>query len=602
MKKILSLLFASLLATFPLFSKGIEIDGICYILESDTAIVTYKDASTSGSNYADTIIIPEWVTYRNKSYQVTTIGSSAFADCTNLKHIIFPSSITYIQGSAFLGCTSLKELELPLGITTIGNYAFRMCTSLESIIIPETVKLIGTDLCSGCSLLTSIIWKARNCKIPDSYASSPFYAISTQIKSFVFGDEVQSVPSYLCGGMTSLKSLIITDEVTTISARAFTGCSNLESITIGKNVKKIEEDVFYNCKKLKTVYWNAQNFWTISDKTESPFYTLSISKIIFGEEVETIPDYLCYSKSIETLSLPKNVKKIGQYAFGSCKKLHSVDLGMVEEIGSGAFNYCDSLKSIKIPRTTQTIENSAFFMCVFLEQLHIGSGLTTIGNFAFSGCSRLSSITCFTSTPPTCGLKVFESVDKSIPLYVINESIELFWDANGWKDFLDIRPISASSVEEITDIQAEVTENSAILKWYKAEDVVVYIIEVQKDGEAIYNISFDKEGYLLYDSLIHKAPRKNNASIYAEETSSGWSYFITGLEENSKYTYSVTAKRDNSIAYQKSIIFKTYKSSTGVNTIINQEHFDVSKIIENGNVYIQCHNGTKYNILGRKVK
>ena len=53
-----------------------------------------------------------------------------------------------------------------------------------------------------------------------------------------------------------------------------------------------------------------------------------------------------------------------------------------------------------------------------IKKVVIADGVTNIGNFAFSSCKALTSITFKGSTPPTFGNDVFDSVDKSIPVYV----------------------------------------------------------------------------------------------------------------------------------------------------------------------------------------
>ena len=66
---------------------------------------------------------------------VTTIGSSAFYECTGLTSIEIPSGVTTIGSSAFQGCTGLTSIEIPSGVTTISNYAFTGCTNITSIVV-----------------------------------------------------------------------------------------------------------------------------------------------------------------------------------------------------------------------------------------------------------------------------------------------------------------------------------------------------------------------------------------------------------------------------------------------------------------------------------
>ena len=79
----------------------------------------------------------------DKSYNipnsVTSIGYSAFINCTSITSITIPDSVTSIDGSAFGGCSSLKSITIPNSVTSIGYYAFYGCTSLTSVTIPKSV-------------------------------------------------------------------------------------------------------------------------------------------------------------------------------------------------------------------------------------------------------------------------------------------------------------------------------------------------------------------------------------------------------------------------------------------------------------------------------
>ena len=76
---------------------------------------------------------------------VTSIGGSAFSNCTSLASITIPQGVTSIGSSAFYYCTSLASITIPQGVTSIGSFAFSNCTSLASITIPQGVTSIGSS-------------------------------------------------------------------------------------------------------------------------------------------------------------------------------------------------------------------------------------------------------------------------------------------------------------------------------------------------------------------------------------------------------------------------------------------------------------------------
>ena len=71
-----------------------------------------------------TIVIPE---------SVTSIGQSAFSDCSSLTSITIPNSVTSIGQGAFQNCSGLTSITIPEGVTSISNYTFGSCSSLKTI-------------------------------------------------------------------------------------------------------------------------------------------------------------------------------------------------------------------------------------------------------------------------------------------------------------------------------------------------------------------------------------------------------------------------------------------------------------------------------------
>lgn len=80
------------------------VDGIRYGTEGNAS------AWVMANNYSGDVVIPELVTYNNKKYIVTGIGTYAFKDCPNLKSITLPSTISYLVSYNIQGSDSLKSI------------------------------------------------------------------------------------------------------------------------------------------------------------------------------------------------------------------------------------------------------------------------------------------------------------------------------------------------------------------------------------------------------------------------------------------------------------------------------------------------------------
>ena len=69
-----------------------------------------------------------------------------------------------------------------------------------------------------------------------------------------------------------------------------------------------------------------------------------------------------------------------------------VDEG-ITTVGAGVFQYCENVKSIKLPKSIKKIYSSAFVGCDSLESIYIPDKVVSIEHMAFSGCYGLKEIT-----------------------------------------------------------------------------------------------------------------------------------------------------------------------------------------------------------------
>ena len=231
---------------------------------------------------------------------VTSIGKSAFSDCSNLTSITIPNSVTSIGDFAFYYCTSLTTITIPDNVTSIGESAFRFCSSLTSITIPDGVTSIGNAAFSYTGL--------KSITIPDSV---------TSIGKFAF---------YNC---TSLTSITIPDGVTSIGESAFLSCSSLTSITIPDSVTSIGESAFYGCSSLTSI--------TIPDSVTS------IGNSAFS-----------YCSRLTSIMIPDSVTSIGDYAFRNCSSLKTISLSCGSALKKSDFGNQENLVSYTLHTLKKT--------------------------------------------------------------------------------------------------------------------------------------------------------------------------------------------------------------------------------------------------------
>ena len=368
--------------------------------------VTVTGLTEDGENYLTQhngeIIIPSSIS----GNIVTTIGSSAFSNITNLTSITIPNTVINVNKSAFYGCTGLtsvyytgdiagwcgisfsssanplyyagnlyiggslvKDLVIPNGVTSIGDYTFDGCSSLTSVTIPNSVTSIGYDAFSGCTGLVSVS----------------------------MGDGIESIGSWGFNNCSGLTSITIPNSVTSIGNSAFSGCSGLQTLVLGEGIATIGSAAFSGCTNLNLINWNAVN---VADFTVegTAFGTVGTTgngvSLIFGENVERIPSYaLQGATGIKNISIGNKVSTIGRDAFWGCSSVVSITMGSgVVDIGEEAFRDCTSLPSIIIGDSVTSIGGSAFDNCTSLTSVTIPSTVVNIGDSAFSGCTGLTSI------------------------------------------------------------------------------------------------------------------------------------------------------------------------------------------------------------------
>ena len=183
-----------------LMNKGIG-DGIG-ITYADAAKVT--TISTWFRNNADITAFDEFAAFSG----ITSLVKYAFQGCSALTEIAFPASLTSIGSSAFNDCTKLA-IASGLGntqLTLIGNGAFNGCTLLKEIAFPPTLTTTGQFSFMNCKALT---------------------------KASGLGDtQVTEIKSEFFKGCSALTEIAFPASLTSIGGSAFSGCSALTYIKI----------------------------------------------------------------------------------------------------------------------------------------------------------------------------------------------------------------------------------------------------------------------------------------------------------------------------------------------------------------------------------
>ncbi len=237
-----------------------------------------------------------------------------------------------------------------------------------------------------------------------------------------------------CGAITSVT---FPNTLTTISYRAFAGCVSLTHVEFPESLKNIISDAFCNCTGLqgdlvipgnieilgggafsgcdsiKTVY-----FYPKELSSEGNPFPMSVEQIFLTDSLQAIPArFFRGLNNLTSLTIPKSVKSIGQYAFEGCTGLKQLTwnavrptLGLYNSLPPSAnieqLTFGDEVEyipdfiaegskitSIVIPNSVKEISTAAFKDCANLASVTLGNSLTILCNQVFMNCSQLTSIT-----------------------------------------------------------------------------------------------------------------------------------------------------------------------------------------------------------------
>ena len=343
-----------------------------------------------------------------------------------------PSSVTTINNFAFLN-SNLTSITLPNSLTTINNFAFFNCTGLKNINIPSTVTTFGINPFVGCPL-TSITTNNNNNNNSNFYIDNNngniLYTSTRLIKSTINISGSYQILSGIQGGIninitsiddnafqncTSLTNITLPNTLTTINNNAFFNCTSLTSITLQNGLQTIGIGAFENCTKLTSInipstVTTINNFAffdctsltsinipsTVTTINNNTFENCtSLTNITLPNGLQTIGQSAFFNcTSLTSITLPNGLQTIGQSAFFNCTNLTSITLkNGLQTIGQSAFYNCTKLTSINIPSTVTIINDNTFFNCTNLTSITLKNGLQTIGISAFFNCTSLTSIT-----------------------------------------------------------------------------------------------------------------------------------------------------------------------------------------------------------------
>ncbi len=343
----------------------------------------------------------------------SNISRSAFAG-SNLTSVTFGSNTTTVGTSAFEGCLNLRNVYgEDSGWISVQNNTFKNCSMLKNIYLPSTVTMLLNNVVDGCSALEAIYCYATT---PPSVTASTFANMAANVTLYV---PYSSLSAYQNSNWANYFSTILP-----IDAPQTYACQSIDAN--GANYNPALQEYLYS----KHIASNSGYTTT----TEA----LNLTEI----EERGLEGKTNLTSLINILYNFPNLVKINNYAFRNCTNLKKADIPRsVTYLGAMAFEGCTSLDGCYLGNSQiDSLHASTFWGCSALTTVTLPSTQTFIGQSAFHNCGSLIGLYCYATTPPEVYTGAFD--DKSnIRLFVPSASVSAYQNASGWDGFKNYNPI-----------------------------------------------------------------------------------------------------------------------------------------------------------------
>ena len=323
------------------------------------------------------------------SLPVISILPEAFKNCTSIKKVLVPVSITTIGADAFAGCYSIEEMVLPFaGASADATTASE--TTLFGYIFGKTIYDGSNALTQNYSDSASVTYyipkNLRAVTINGSRINDYTFYGCSQLTNITFGNEITHIGKFALSNCSGLKNITIPAGVTRLNSYVFSNCTGIKNIIIPDSVTEIASHALYGCTSLEEI-----TIPFVGGSKDAMHYS-GVFGWIFGYTTTQQRNSVDYTGRY---SIEFNTSVIGSVSNTTCQYTcrnarYTGDLGDGYLLQSYWYYIPSSIKQVTV--TGGDITVAAFYKCSNLETIVLGSNITKIDNYAFSNCTSLNSV------------------------------------------------------------------------------------------------------------------------------------------------------------------------------------------------------------------
>ena len=272
--------------------------------------------------------------------------------------------------------TVIPETLFGTPVTEIRTSAFKNCSTLKSITIPSTITTIYGDSFSDCRNLTEINYHAIDAEINGKTSSyyNTFAVFGNAGKDSTgitvnIGESVNKIPSYLFYAIGGFDHEIAPKIIKVVFAP-------------NSKCRYIADYAFESSVDISEVHVDSLETWCNISFESGSSNPLGASGKLYVNGAE-LPSHLV---------LPEGITQIPLLAFYNCESITSVTIpSSVTSIGACAFQDCFNLENISFSGDSQLnyIDDCAFEGCSKLDTIILPRKVSFINPWAFCGCTSL---------------------------------------------------------------------------------------------------------------------------------------------------------------------------------------------------------------------